>query len=51
MKVFNLCCDQDHTFEGWFASAEDFDRQMEQGLLECPLCGSHAVRSCCRRRA
>jgi hypothetical protein len=43
MKVFNLCCDQDHAFEGWFASAEDFDRQVEQGLLECPLCGSHEV--------
>lgn len=43
MKVFNLCCDHDHVFEGWFASAEEFDRQREIGLLECPLCGSHEV--------
>jgi len=43
MKVFNLCCDQDHAFEGWFASAQAFDAQLASGLLECPLCGSHEV--------
>lgn len=43
MKVFNLCCDQDHAFEGWFASAQDFDDQLASELLECPLCGSHAI--------
>lgn len=43
MKVFNLCCDQDHAFEGWFASAQAFDDQLSSGLLECPLCGSHEV--------
>jgi hypothetical protein len=43
MKVFNLCCDQDHAFEGWFASAQAFDDQLGSGLLECPLCGSHEV--------
>jgi len=44
MKVFNLSCDNEHSFEGWFASAEDFDRQQESKLVECPVCGSHAVR-------
>jgi hypothetical protein len=44
MKVFNLSCDNEHSFEGWFASAEDFDRQHEARLVECPVCGSHAVR-------
>ena len=44
MKVFNLGCDNEHSFEGWFASAEEFDRQQEQKLIECPVCGSHAVR-------
>jgi len=44
MKVFNLGCDNEHSFEGWFASADDFDRQQEARLVECPVCGSHAVR-------
>jgi hypothetical protein len=25
MKVFDLCCDADHLFEGWFASQDEFD--------------------------
>ena len=44
MKVFNLSCDNEHAFEGWFASARDFDRQREAKLIECPVCGSHSVR-------
>ena len=44
MKVFNLCCDQDHSFEGWFASGDEFDRQLSAGLVECPVCASTEVR-------
>ncbi|MDQ3215168.1 MAG: DUF1178 family protein, partial [Pseudomonadota bacterium] len=44
MKVFNLCCDQEHLFEGWFASGEEFDRQLEAALIECPVCASTDVR-------
>ena len=44
MKVFDLCCDQDHTFEGWFASGEDFDRQLATDMIECPVCASTDVR-------
>ena len=44
MKVFDLCCDQEHTFEGWFASSEDFDRQIDTGMIECPVCASIDVR-------
>lgn len=43
MKVFNLCCDQEHAFEGWFASAQDFDDQLANHLLECPMCGSQSI--------
>jgi hypothetical protein len=43
MKVFNLRCDQDHAFEGWFASGHEFDRQSASGLVECPVCLSHDV--------
>ena len=41
--VFDLTCDRGHRFEGWFASAEDFDRQKSSSLVECPACGSTAV--------
>ena len=44
MKVFDLNCDRDHRFEGWFASAAAFDDQQERKLIECPVCGSHSVR-------
>ena len=42
--VFNLACAEDHRFEGWFASAEDFDDQSRRALLSCPSCGSVDVR-------
>jgi len=44
MKVFNLACEHDHAFEGWFASAEDYDGQRARGLLECPTCNSRTIR-------
>ena len=40
MKVFDLCCDADHLFEGWFASQEDFDAQLQARKIGCPLCAS-----------
>ena len=43
LKVYNLRCAQSHGFEGWFASAEDFDSQQARKLLTCPLCGSGEV--------
>jgi hypothetical protein len=43
MKVFNLSCEEGHTFEGWFASHQAFESQQTQGLVLCPLCGSSAV--------
>ena len=44
MRVFDLHCPLEHVFEGWFASEEDFRQQMERGLVECPMCGSKALR-------
>lgn len=43
MKVFDLLCTNDHRFEGWFASGSDFDRQREQGIIACPMCGDNQV--------
>jgi len=39
MKVFNLRCGQQHAYEGWFASEDDFVSQQERGIVACPLCG------------
>lgn len=43
MKVLDLRCTHGHTFEGWFASEEDYASQLERRLLECPICGDQAV--------
>lgn len=44
MIVFDLKCSaNDHVFEGWFGSSEDFESQQARGLLSCPMCGSHDV--------
>jgi hypothetical protein len=44
MIRYALSCDHDHGFEGWFGSSADYDDQQARGLLECPVCGSKAVR-------
>lgn len=44
MIRYALTCDQDHDFEGWFGASADYDDQQARGLLECPVCGSKAVR-------
>lgn len=44
MIIYDLSCDNDHKFEGWFRSADDFERQIETHLIACPQCDSHVVR-------
>ena len=43
MKVLDLQCPHGHRFEGWFASADDFESQQSRKLVECPLCGAKEV--------
>jgi hypothetical protein len=43
MKVLNLQCSQQHSFEGWFASEDDFVAQLTRGLIECPLCADKSI--------
>ena len=43
MKVLDLCCAQQHRFEGWFASDDDLASQEERGLLSCPVCGDKTI--------
>ena len=43
MIVYDLVCGQQHRFEGWFGSAEDFARQRDDALIRCPLCDDAAI--------
>ena len=43
MKVLDLQCAAQHTFEGWFGSEDDFTDQRQRGLVECPFCGDAHV--------
>ena len=44
MIKYQLVCDQNHEFEGWFQGSEAYDEQAANGLLRCPLCDSVQVR-------
>lgn len=39
MKVLDLQCENQHSFEGWFGSEDDYLAQLERKLVCCPLCG------------
>lgn len=43
MIRYDLICERDHRFDGWFRSSADFDLQATRGYLSCPVCGSDAV--------
>lgn len=43
MKVLDLQCPHGHRFEGWFASADEFEAQLSRKLVECPVCGTTEV--------
>jgi len=44
MIVFDLqCLEGGEQFEAWFGSNADFESQLEQGLVRCPMCQSCRV--------
>jgi hypothetical protein len=43
MVVYNLVCNRDHRFEGWFPNYDEFQKQAESQLISCPTCGSTKV--------
>lgn len=43
MKVFDLCCEAQHQFEGWFGSVADYDSQQARSLIACPICNSTRI--------
>ena len=44
MIKYQLICDEEHEFEGWFGNSSAFEAQQQSGLLSCPVCGCGAVR-------
>jgi hypothetical protein len=44
MIHYQLCCDADHEFDGWFKDSDNFDRQAARRLISCPVCASSNVR-------
>lgn len=43
MRVFDLRCEHDHRFEGWFASSDAYEDQLKRDLVACPMCASTVV--------
>jgi hypothetical protein len=39
MIKYALRCGANHAFDVWFRTGDDFDRQADQRLLTCPVCG------------
>ena len=44
MIIFDLVCEQNHSFEGWFKSLLNFENQLGRGLISCPSCGSREIK-------
>lgn len=43
MIAYDLKCSQNHSFEGWFDSAESFEDQNARDLIACPICEDTVV--------
>ena len=44
MIRYDLTCESEHAFEGWFPGSNACDQQIAKGLLECPICGFRDVK-------
>lgn len=43
MIHYQLRCEADHGFDGWFKDSAGFEKQAAAGFVECPVCGSTKV--------
>jgi len=41
--IYDLKCEKNHKFEGWFNDRTAFEDQKIQKLITCPICGSSEV--------
>jgi len=44
MIIYDLKCEKNHKFEGWFNDRTAFEDQKTQKLITCPICGSSEVK-------
>jgi len=38
MIAFDLMCGNGHLFECWFKDSASYEKQKEQGIIDCPVC-------------
>ena len=43
MIQYSLKCENDHSFDSWFASADAYDKLADNGMVSCFVCGSSKV--------
>ena len=43
MIQYALKCDNEHSFDSWFQSAEAFEKLSKVGMVTCTICGSEKV--------
>ena len=43
MIKYNLKCSNEHEFESWFSSSEEFEKLNKRKLLECIYCSSKNI--------
>ena len=43
MIKYNLKCENNHEFESWFSSSDEFDNLNKKKLLECIYCSSKSI--------
>ena len=43
MILFDLKCENNHTFEGWFASNSNYEEQLKKKMIVCPYCNSTKI--------
>lgn len=43
MIQYSLKCENNHSFDSWFASADAYDKLTGNGMMSCAVCGSTKV--------
>jgi len=43
MVIYDLICSNEHSFEGWFKSADEYSSQLNDGMVMCPFCDCSSI--------
>ena len=43
LKCQSDCCAVEKEFDGWFQNIDSYEKQKNQGLINCPVCGGDKV--------